>query len=70
MRPGRSPAQLNAMITLTPELATLGTITTGIGFVMIRLGLGEGALRLRRENRRCPACGRIVQARVCSHCAR
>jgi hypothetical protein len=57
------------MTTLTPELATLGVITTGIGFVMIRLGLGEGALRLRRANRRCPACGRLMQARICSHCA-
>jgi hypothetical protein len=57
------------MITLTPQLAMLAVITTGIGFVMIRLGLGEGGLRLRRANRRCPACGRLVQGRVCSHCA-
>jgi hypothetical protein len=57
------------MSTLTPQLAMLAVITTGIGFVMMRMGLGQGLLRLRRVNRRCPACGRLVQGRSCSHCA-
>jgi rRNA maturation endonuclease Nob1 len=56
------------MITLTPQLALLAVITSGVGFAMIRLGLAEGALRLRNAKRRCPACGRFVEARTCSNC--
>jgi hypothetical protein len=69
MLSGRSSAGLNAMSTLTPQLAMLAVITTGIGFVMIRLGLGQGQLRLRRAERRCPACGRLVHGRICPNCA-
>jgi len=56
------------MITLTPQLALLAVITSGIGVAMIRLGLAEGALRLRHTKRRCPACGRFVEARTCTNC--
>ncbi len=56
------------MITLTPQLAVLAVVTTGVGVVMSRLGLQFGLLEARRVRRRCPACGHVLQARVCSHC--
>jgi len=37
--------------------------------VMIRLGLERGLLQPRRERRRCPSCGRLINGRVCTrHC--
>jgi hypothetical protein len=32
---------------------------------MIRLGLSRNMLQLRKTERRCPACGRLVRNRVC-----
>jgi hypothetical protein len=45
---------------LTPQLALLCVITTGVGIVMLLHGLEEGKVRLRlRSMRRCAACGRF-----------
>jgi hypothetical protein len=57
------------MTPLTPHLALLAALTTAAGAVMIRLGLSRGMLQLRKAERRCPACGRLVRDRVCPWCA-
>jgi hypothetical protein len=51
------------MTALIPELAV---VTTSVGAVMIRLG--RGLLQPRKAPRRCPACGRLIDGPVCSHC--
>jgi len=53
------------MTALIPELAL---VTTGVGAVMIRLGLDRGLLRLRNVPRRCPSCGRLIDGPACRHC--
>jgi hypothetical protein len=53
------------MTLLTPQLALLAALTTAAGAVMIRLGLSRDMLQLRKTERRCPACGRLVRNRVC-----
>ncbi|HVA31776.1 MAG TPA: hypothetical protein VMU58_10960 [Gaiellaceae bacterium] len=55
---------------LGPQVALVAVVTTGIGVLMIRLGLDRGALVRRRSPRRCPACGRRIEHRVCELCAR
>jgi hypothetical protein len=57
------------MTLLTPHLALVAALTTTAGAVMIRLGLSRGLLQLRKTERRCPACGRLVRDRVCPWCA-
>ena len=51
---------------LDPNAAALAVVTCGTGYLMTVLGLGKGALELRRRTRVCPSCGREIQARVCS----
>jgi hypothetical protein len=53
------------MIAVIPQLAV---VTTGVGAVMIRLGLGKGLLQLRNAPRRCPSCGRLIDGSACRHC--
>jgi hypothetical protein len=53
------------MIALTPQLVAL---TTGVGAVMILVGLGRGLLEPRKARRRCPSCGRLIDGRVCRRC--
>lgn len=55
------------MTTLTPLLVPL---TTGVGALMILLGLGQGLLSVRSGGRRCPSCGRLIEGRVCKTCTR
>lgn len=38
-------------------------VTTGVGAVMIRLGLARGLLESRNADRRCPSCGRLIDGR-------
>ena len=59
-----------AMSGLTPHLAVLAAVTTGIGMAMVRLGASRGRLEMRRVLRRCPACGRALQTAVCEACSR
>jgi recombinational DNA repair protein RecR len=52
-----------------PHTATLAVLTLGIGSVMAVAGLHKHALELKRRRRRCPSCGRQIDARVCSTCS-
>jgi len=56
------------MIVLTPEVALVAALTTGVGAAMIRLGLSRGLLQLRNVEQRCPACGRLTRDHVCPRC--
>jgi ABC-type branched-subunit amino acid transport system permease subunit len=56
------------MNALTPHLAILSVLTTGIGAAMIRMAIGRGLLAARQEERRCPSCGRLIRVRVCRAC--
>lgn len=49
-------------------LIPLSLVTTGVGVVMIRLGLGRGLLERRHVPRRCPSCGRLIDGSVCGPC--
>jgi hypothetical protein len=53
-------------MTATPQLVLL---TTGVGALMILLGLGRGLLEAR-NGVRCPSCDRLVEGRVCKACTR
>jgi hypothetical protein len=57
------------MNALTPHLALLSIVTTGIGVAMIRMGIGRGLLAARQRPRRCPSCGRLVRAAFCRACS-
>ena len=52
------------MTALIPELAL---VTTGVGAVMIRLGLDRGLLQPRNVPRKCPSCGRLIDGPACRH---
>lgn len=58
------------MNALGSQIALVALVTTGIGALMIRLGLDRGALMRRRATRRCPSCGRLIERRVCDTCTR
>jgi recombinational DNA repair protein RecR len=58
------------MSNLTPQLASLAFVTTGVGIAMSRLGMRHGLLEARRKRQRCASCGRVLQARVCTKCTR
>jgi exosome complex RNA-binding protein Csl4 len=58
------------MTALGSQIALVAAVTTGIGVVMIRLGLDRGALVRRRASRTCPSCGRTIERRVCEVCSR
>jgi hypothetical protein len=53
---------------LDPHLVTLAAATLGAGWLMAVAGLQKSALELKRRRRRCPSCGRQIEARVCSSC--
>lgn len=55
------------MTVLTPQFVLL---TTGVGAVMILVGLRRGLLRARSGGRRCPSCDRLIEGRVCRTCTR
>ena len=55
------------MTTFTPQLVLL---TTGVGALMIVLGLGRGLLQARNGVRRCPSCDRLIEGRVCKPCTK
>ena len=58
------------MNSLTPHLLSLAILSTGVGAVMVRLGLHKGQLEPRRADRHCLACGRATARRVCPTCSR
>jgi hypothetical protein len=51
-----------------PHMVTLAAATLGVGWLMAAAGLQKSALELKRRRRRCPSCGRQIEARVCSSC--
>ena len=53
---------------LDPNIALSAALTCGIGYLMIVAGVGKKALELRRRQRVCPSCGRVIQTRVCHAC--
>jgi hypothetical protein len=53
------------MIALTPQLVAL---TTGVGAVMILVGLRRGLLEPRKARRSCPSYGRLIEGPVCRRC--
>jgi recombinational DNA repair protein RecR len=55
------------MIALTAQFILL---TTGVGALMILVGIGRGLLQARSGSRRCPSCGRLIEARMCRTCTR
>jgi hypothetical protein len=54
---------------LDPNVAILALLTSGVGYLMIVAGIHKSLLEWRRSGRRCPSCGRAIQARVCSYCS-
>jgi hypothetical protein len=54
---------------LEPNITVLTAVSCGIGYLMIVAGLQKSALELKRRQRSCPSCGRIIEARVCSTCS-
>ena len=52
------------------HISQLTVLTTGVGAVMIRLGLSRGVLHFRKVPRRCPSCGRLIDREVCGACTR
>jgi hypothetical protein len=55
-------------MTIASHVALLGAVTMAAGVAMSRLGLHTGMLKLRRPERRCPACGRLTEKRTCVWC--
>jgi hypothetical protein len=53
-----------------PNITVLAIVTSGVGYLMVVAGLHKSLLEWRRSGRRCPSCGRTLQARVCSFCTR
>jgi hypothetical protein len=51
-----------------PNITILTAVSCAIGYLMIVAGLRKNALELKRRQRNCPSCGRIIEARVCSSC--
>jgi recombinational DNA repair protein RecR len=54
---------------VTALVLQLIAVTTGVGAVIILLGLSRGLLHARDTGRRCPSCGRLINGRVCRACA-
>jgi hypothetical protein len=58
------------METLDPQLAVAFIATTAVGFLMLLSGVHKSLLEWRHRQRHCPACGRLVDGRVCRGCTR
>ncbi|HSL66089.1 MAG TPA: hypothetical protein VK874_15650 [Gaiellaceae bacterium] len=53
---------------MTPQLAGLFAATTGVGFLMMLMGVQKSMLEWRGRRRSCPSCGRRIEGRVCGAC--
>ena len=51
---------------MTSQSLILILSTTGIGYLMVKAGLGKHALEHRRKRRICPSCGRHIVGRTCN----
>jgi len=56
------------MTPLSPELIGLFAATTGVGYLMMTMGVQKSLLERRARRRSCPSCGRHIERRVCSAC--
>ncbi|MGE5691191.1 MAG: hypothetical protein ACM33B_11620 [Pseudomonadota bacterium] len=56
------------MTGITPQLAGLFAATTGVGFLMMTMGVQKSMLEWRARRRSCPSCGRQIEKRVCTAC--
>jgi hypothetical protein len=56
------------MTGITPQLAGLFAATTGVGFLMLTMGVQKSMLEWRARRRSCPSCGRHIEKRVCAAC--
>ena len=56
------------MTAISPQLAGLFAATTGVGFLMMTMGLQKSMLERRAQRRSCPSCGRHIERRVCASC--
>jgi hypothetical protein len=56
------------MTPMSPELIGLFAATTGVGFLMMTMGVQKSLLEWRARRRSCPSCGRQIERRVCSAC--
>jgi hypothetical protein len=56
------------MTPMSPELIGLFAATTGVGFLMMTMGVQKSLLERRARRRSCPSCGRLIERRVCSAC--
>jgi hypothetical protein len=54
---------------LDPNITVFTAVSCAIGYLMIVAGVQKNALERKRRRRRCPSCGRIIEARVCSICS-
>ena len=59
---------LAALLQISPNAGALAVVTTGVGAVMIRLGMDKGVLQPRRPPRKCASCSRLLKSRVCANC--
>lgn len=50
---------------LTPQIAAVFAVTTGVGFLMMLSGIQKSLLEWRQRRRTCPACGRQIHGRTC-----
>ena len=50
-----------------PQLTVLAA-TVGVLYVMTYSGVTKHVLEWRQSPRRCPSCGRNIEARVCARC--
>jgi hypothetical protein len=55
---------------MTGYIPWLSLLTTAAAALMIRLGVTRGLLQPRRQTRRCPSWGRLINSRVCPACIR
>ena len=61
--PTRDGADGNTMMT---HSLTLVLSAAGVGYLMVKAGLGKNALELRQRRRICPSCGRVINGRRCN----
>jgi len=52
-------------VTHDPQLISLLAVTTGVGWLMLRAGVGKNMLEWRRHRRVCPSCGRAADSCGC-----
>lgn len=54
-------------MSISPDVALLYILSTGVGVVMVLGGLRTHAL-VRRSSRRCPSCGRLLRSQAACRC--